>query len=597
LRSGEEIQKALRKFVKDWREYSGSERGEAQTYLNQLLECYGTDRRDVGAVFEEAHTARGIMDMYWRDVCIVEMKAPSQVSKLAEHRKQALDYWHSSDNAEEGRSAPRWVVLCAFQRFEIWEPGRFPSTPRASLALDELPQEYEKLQFLAGLDQEPLFGASYKALTTEAAKVVAELYRTLLERKAAAPETLRFFALQVVWCLFAEDLGMIEGHPFQRIVEDLIRHPDRSSFVELGALFDILNDPNDYGRHGVLKGTQYMNGSLFAKPAKVHLQIEELRQLARAAEFDWRKVDPTIFGSLMEEILGHDRRWELGAHYTHEVDIMKIVRPTIVEPWRVRIGATETVDQVRHVLEELCTFKVLDPACGCGNFLYIAYRELRTLEHELKERLVGIARKTGMPPPSPDELPYYPLNNLHGIDIEPIGVMIARITLWMGQRQMADLCGAAEPVLPLVDLSGIEAGDALDKVWPDTDCIIGNPPFQGSQHMRGVLGEKYINWLIGNFKVGVKDYCVYWFRKAQDHLRANQRAGLVGTNSISQNRARGASLEYIVATGGVITDAVSSQKWPGEAKVHVSLVNWIKAPNPAPTEFVLDGKPRGWRHT
>ena len=482
-------------------------------------------------------------------------------------------------------------MLCAFQRFEVWEPGRFPSAPRADFTLDELPENYEKLLFLAGTDEEPLFGASYKELTTEAAKVVAELYQALLERKAAAPETLRSFVLQIVWCLFAEDLGMIEGHPVQRIIEDLIRHPERSSYVELGALFDVLNDPTDYGRQGVLEGTQYVNGSLFAQPAKVHLRAAELQRLAQAAQFDWRKVDPTIFGSLMEGCLGYDRRWELGAHYTHEVDIMKIVRPTIVEPWRQRVEAATTVAGARQVLDELCAFQVLDPACGCGNFLYIAYRELRSLEYELKERMVTVAKKTGMPAPERNELPYYPLSNLHGIDIEPTAVMIARVTLWMGQRQMVDRFGAAEPVLPLVDLSGIAAGDALAQAWPKTDCIVGNPPFHGSQYIRATLGDTYTEWLKTTFQIGVKDYCVYWFRKAHEHLTADQRAGLVGTNSISQNRGRGASLEYIVANGGVITDAISTQDWPGEAGVDVSLVNWIKTPSSPPAVFVLDGEP------
>lgn len=591
MRSGEEIQGALRKFVARWQDYSDSERSEAQTYLNELIACYGADRKAVGARFEDSHTAHGIMDMYWPGVCIVEMKAPSQAGKLPDHRKQALDYWHSSDDPQQGRPAPPYVVLCAFQRFEVWEPGRFPSGPRADFTLAELPDNYEKLIFLTGTDQEPLFGDSYKELTTEAAKVVTDLYQALLVRQAAAPETLRSFVLQVVWCLFAEDLGMLEGHPVQRIIEGLIRHPDRSSFTELGMLFEVLNDPTDYGRYGVLEGTRYVNGSLFATAAKVHLQPGELEQLAEAARFDWRKVDPTIFGSLMEGCLGHDRRWELGAHYTHEADIMKIVRPTIVEPWRQRIDATATVDEVRKVLEELCSFRVLDPACGCGNFLFVAYRELRLLEYELKERLVAVAKKTGMPPPDRDGLPYYPLRNLHGIDIEPTSVMIARVTLWMGQRQMIDRVGAAEPVLPLVDLSGIQAADALAVPWPNTDSIIGNPPFLGSQHIRRTRGDAYTEWLKKAFKIGVKDYCVYWFRKAHDHLTPDRRAGLVGTNSISQNRARSVSLEYIVSHGGVITDAVSSQKWPGEAKVHVSLVNWIKNPTVPPASFFLDGEP------
>lgn len=591
MRSGEEIQHALRKFVTRWRDYSGGEREEAQTYLNELIACYGVDRKEAGARFEDAHTADGIMDMYWQDVCIVEMKAPSRASKLADHRKQALDYWHSSDDPAEDRPAPPYLVLCAFERFEVWEPGRFPSGPRADFKLAELPENYEKLLFFAGVDQEPLFGTSYKELTTEAAKVVTDLYQVLLERQGAAPETLRSFVLQMVWCLFAEDLGMLEGHPVQRIIEDLIRHPQRSSFTELGALFDILNDPEDYGRHGVLAGTRYVNGSLFEKPAKVHLEPAELGQLAEAARFDWRKVDPTIFGSLMEGCLGRNRRWELGAHYTHEADIMKIVRPTIVGPWRERIEASVTAADVRRVLEELCSFRVLDPACGCGNFLYVAYRELRLLEHELKERLVAVSKKTGMPPPDMNGLPYYQLRNLHGIDIEPTAVMIARVTLWIGQRQMVDRVGPAEQVLPLVDLSGIVAADALAVEWPKADCIVGNPPFQGSQHIRRKLGDEYTEWLQETYKIGVKDYCVYWFRRAHEHLTPHRRAGLVGTNSITQNRARSVSLEYIVKNGGVIFDAVSSQKWPGEAKVHVSLVNWVKQPSTPPTEFVLDGMP------
>ena len=150
MRSGEEIQSALRAFAGQWRGYAGSERGEAQTYLNELIRCYGADRRAVGAEFEDAHTARGIMDMHWPGVCIVEMKAPGQAGRLAEHRKQALDYWRSSDDPAQNRPAPPYVVLCAFQRFEVWEPGRFPSAPRAEFSLDELPERYETLLFLAG---------------------------------------------------------------------------------------------------------------------------------------------------------------------------------------------------------------------------------------------------------------------------------------------------------------------------------------------------------------------------------------------------------------------------------------------------------------
>ena len=166
--------------------------------------------------------------------------------------------------------------------------------------------------------------------------------------------------------------------------------------------------------------------------------------------------------------------------------------------------------------------------------------------------------------------------------------MIARVTLWMGHKLVTDAYGAVEPVLPLVDLSGIVVGDALRLDWPTADVIIGNPPFHGSQHLRQALGDDYVEWLKKTFKCGVQDYCVYWFRRAADHLAPGTRAGLVGTNSISQNRARGAALQYVFDRGGVITAAVSSEKWPGDAKVHVSLVNWVQRPSIPPNKFVLD---------
>jgi hypothetical protein len=149
--------------------------------------------------------------------------------------------------------------------------------------------------------------------------------------------------------------------------------------------------------------------------------------------------------------------------------------------------------------------------------------------------------------------------------------------------------GLDEATLPLGDLSGINVGDALRIAWPKADAIVGNPPFHGSQNMRREFGDDYVGWLARHFGIGVKDYCVYWFRLAHDQLGDGQRAGLVGTNSISQNRMRKVSLNYIAENGGVITDAVSRQKWPGAAVVNVSIVNWVKNPDSHPTEFMLDG--------
>lgn len=170
-------------------------------------------------------------------------------------------------------------------------------------------------------------------------------------------------------------------------------------------------------------------------------------------------------------------------------------------------------------------------------------------------------------------------------------MLIARVTLWMGHRQMIDRYGPAENPLPLVTLSGIGIADAVFAPWPATDVIIGNPPFRGDRLIRGVHGADYVQKLKTTFGVGVVDYSAYWFRRAQAHLLAGQRAGLVSTNTLRENKHRLASLDYLVQTGGTITDAISSQKWPGEAKVHVSITNWIKNPPAEVQRFTLDGHP------
>jgi hypothetical protein len=305
-------------------------------------------------------------------------------------------YWRESADFGRGVRAARFVIVSNFHQFEVWDMHRFPNRPSATFGLADLPDRYDALAFLAGPSVEPSFTEHYQELTKEAAKTVAECFHLLADRRAAPGPELQRFVLQSVWCMFAEDLGMLAGFPFQATLNEVRSMPDRAA-AELGHLFRVLNQKGNHNRVGRLAGTRYVNGDLFAKPAEVGLVREEIDLLLRATGFDWRKVDPTIFGSLLEGVLGRDRRWERGAHYTYEVDIMKIVGPTVIKPWRQRIEACTTPAEAVAVLEELCRFRVLDPACGCGNFLYVAYRELRALEHELKRRIERLAAETGLP--------------------------------------------------------------------------------------------------------------------------------------------------------------------------------------------------------
>jgi hypothetical protein len=595
--AGQEIQANLRRFVKRWSAYAGSEKAEAQTFLNELFACYGTDRQAAGVHFEENQPrpggGRGFLDALWPGLCLIEMKRPSEAVRLSAHRRQALDYWRDSADAASDRPAVDYVVLCAFARFEIWEPGRFPRDPRAIVDLAELPDRYDTLLFLAG--QRPLFAEVSRHLTTQAAEATVRLYQALFARDAADPQVLQAFVLQTVWCLFASSLALLPGHPVRHILNGLLHDGSglRSSAADLGTLFALLNERDLRGRGGVYAQTRYVNGGLFEHPARVHLEREELELLAEAAGYDWAEVDPTIFGSLIEGFLPRDRavapggaRTQFGVHYTHEADIMKIVVPTIVEPWTANIQAATTVDEAVRVLTALCRLRVLDPACGSGNFLFIAYRELRELERQATQRILQMAAASGVAVPT--DLPQYPLTNLHGIEIDPFAARVTRLVLWMGHKLAADRYGSPEPPLPLPDLDeAIIQDDALKTPWPQVDVIIGNPPFNGSQLLRRDLGDDYLRFLEREFRCGIRDFCTYWFRRAADHLPPGGRAGLVGTNSVGQGRGREASLDYVLQRDGVIVDAHATQKWPGEAKVHVAIVNWIKAPHDPVTRFRL----------
>lgn len=447
--TGEDIRLRLTEFVETWKDYDGSERAGAYTFLDELFQCYGTIRREV-ARFEDPQHGR-FLDLIWDRVCIIEMKRPSEAERLNEHRVQAFDYWRGAADPDRNVPAPRYVVLCAFKKFEIWEPGLFPTGPRAEFDLTELPDRLDSLLFLAG--REPVFLRSQEAVTREAVKHVTDLYAELRDRRAADPDVLRDFVLQTVWCMFAEDLGQLEAHLFTRVIDELIANPQRSSADDLGGLYEWLNNPGPRPDAGLYAETRYVNGGLFEHPAHVHLDAGELGQLREACEFDWKSVEPHIFGSLLEGALGRESQWALGAHYTHATDIMKVVGPSIVVPWRERIETATTVQQAQQLQNELLNYVVLDPACGSGNFLYVAYRELRVLEARLRERERELRRDAGM---AENEAlsAFFPLSNMRGIEIDAFAVALAKVTLWMGHKLAVDELGLTEATLPLEELPG-----------------------------------------------------------------------------------------------------------------------------------------------
>lgn len=586
--STEEIRTNLTAFAGRWDLKEGYEKGEAQTFLNEFLACFDPDLPD-RARFEHFQKDSGFEDCRIPGLVIIEMKSATEADKLEKHREQLLDYWGNSADPETNTPAPRFAVLCAFRRFELWEPGGFPGEPRLVIDLNQLPQHFAAFSFLLG--EKPIFDANDETITVEAVNELAQLLTSLEQRDEGSADERRSFLLQSVWCMFAEDTGQLEDLGFTRLLEGLLDSPSRSSADELGGLFEWLNDPSPKRpQHGLYQGVPYVNGSLFEHAAHIHLEGEELEMMRRLAGFDWSLVEPAVFGSLMQAVFGPERQHRLGAHYTPEFEIQLVVDPTITGPWKKRIESLVSYEDAVATLLDLHEYRVLDPACGCGNFLSIAFRELRGIEDILRKRIADLAKSEGrsVGPEVPGT--YFPISNMLGIEIESFAVDLARLSLWMAQWLTAEKLGQSEQTLPLADLSCIQRKDALQVPWPVAEAIVSNPPYHGSQNLRKVLTDQQIEFIQEEFDCGLQDYCVYWLRRAAQVMRSGDRAGMVGTNSIAQNQGREAGLNYVVEHGGVITDAVSRHDWPGDAVVNVSIVNWIQNPPEVPADFLLDGE-------
>jgi type II restriction/modification system DNA methylase subunit YeeA len=312
----------------------------------------------------------------------------------------------------------------------------------------------------------------------------------------------------------------------------------------------------DRARGGRYADVRYFNGGLFNVVEPIDLSRDECQLLLEASSEKWSSVAPPIFGTLFQGSMDQERRHAIGAHFTSEADIQKVVLPTIVSPWQERIDRATSLKDLEALADEILRFRVLDPACGSGNFLYVAYRELVNLEmdilRKIHEQFGDRARK------AIGSHSLVSTTQFHGIDIDPFAVELAKVTLMLGKRvavaetrdnvfsAQKDLPFEFEAPLPLDNLDrNIIADDALFCAWPATDVIIGNPPYQSKNKIQQELGPAYVNRVRARYPdvPGRADYCVYWFRRAHDELAPGARAGLVGTNTIRQNYSREGGLD------------------------------------------------------
>ena len=620
-----ELVEALKAFQKYARDHiTGDEKGEAQVFLDRLFIAFGhKGHKEAGATLEERikkNDSKGtsFADLLWKPRVLIEMK--KRGSKLGLHYRQAFDYWL---NAVPDR--PRYVILCNFDDFWIYDFDRQLNEPVDQVALGDLHQRYLALNFMLPVEKPPIFENDREEVSQQAARKMAQLYKELTRRppaKRLTPLDAQRLTLQLVIAMFAEDIDLLPAGMITSIVRDCLVH-NQSSHDLLNGLFRQMNSKAAV-KSGRFAGVPYFNGGLFAETVDTELNKYELELIGGekgAASENWTKVNPAIYGTLFEQSMGAKTQHQHGRHFTSEADIERIVGPTIVRPWQARIDAAKSMIELLELRKELRSFRVLDPACGSGNFLYVAFREMSRLDLRLMLRLKEMVSRKEFNKQAKLISGISPLQ-FYGIDNDPFGVELAKVTLMLAKKLahdeavrdlfdddgdylkgVAELGFEGENALPLDNLDqNVVLGDAMFDAWPAVEAIIGNPPYQSKNKLQEELGPAYLARLRKRHPDidGRADFCVYWYRIAHDQLKTGQRAGLVGTNTIRQNYSRMGGLDYIVTNGGTITEAVSSMIWPGEAVVHVSIVNWLKGTQTgAKRLYIQDGNSLedGWRYT
>ena len=580
----------LHEFVNFRLQYiSGKERSQAQVFLDRFFQAFGHQGAlQAGAEYEVAilkgskKGKTGFADLVWKPRVLIEMK--KQGEDLGKHYRQAFNYW-----TRIVPNRPRYVMLCNFDSFWIYDFDNQVDEPVDIIDLHKLPERSSAFGFMGLEPKNSIFQNNQVEVTKETARKMGELCEILKQRgnqEGFSTLAAQRLVLQCVLAMFAEDRGLLPQDMFVSCIQDCLG--GKSSYDVLGGLFQEMNRPG-ITPAGKYKGVDYFNGGLFATVHPIELTKEELNYLDFSARENWKQVRPAIFGNIFEGTANQKERHAYGMHFTSEADIMKIVKPTISNYWDEKIDAANTIAELNSLQLELQNYRVLDPACGSGNFLYLAYQELKEIEKSLLDK-IALRRKSEAAKQQVQMGLVTPLQ-FYGMDTNPFAVELAKVTLTIAKKVAIDKLELTEKELPLDTLdNNIVCKDALFTPWVKANAIIGNPPFLGGKRLRQELGDEYTEKVYKKFSYvkGQPDLCTLWFRKANDSLDANGRAGLVGSNSISQNVSRAASLDYVVEQGGFIHEAISSQVWSGEANVHVSIVNWSKQ---KPKKLFLDDLP------
>jgi hypothetical protein len=590
-------------FAEKWEGKEGikphKEESHKQSFWRELFAVYGLP---VGAVatFEfSIGNVRGntsSIDLFYPKVCIVEHKSRGCTEAgFAKALAQAVEYVQDLTRAGQTASLPPYLIVSDFARIRVYDLRSGADKPVADFHTADLAKNADALDFLrSGLSATGGTAAEASA-DFKAVQLLCDLHDAL-EDGGYSGHQLEVFLVRVLFCLFADDTEMFERGTFHDIVRS-----SREDAADLGALlaqtFNVLDTPITNGRRtqqppALFASLPYVNGALFQEDLGFATFTRQMRDaLIRCCEFGWQDISPHIFGSLFQSAMEARERRSIGAHYTNERDILKVIRPLFLNDLEHELAECGSRSAaLRSFHEKLASLKFLDPACGCGNFLVVAYRELRRLEHECLTRLQALASKSSLEKHGKSidpSLLKVSISQFYGIELDEWAARIAEVALVLTERQedLRLLNAFTYSRLPLKHGGHIRIGNALridwNEVLPASDCsfIMGNPPFVGSKWQSDTQREDMAVCAEGVKNYGLLDYVAGWYLKATDYTRLSDiRCSFVSTNSISQGEQVGVLWDEMFKRGARIHFAHRTFEWQsdarGEAHVHVVVVGF-----------------------
>ena len=529
-------------FAEEWKDAS-YERGETQSFYNDFFEVFGVKRRKV-ASFEEPVKKlggkQGFIDLFWKGVLLVEHKSAGR--KLAPAKTQALEYFPGLKDSE----LPRYILLSDFQTFELHD---LEEGDTVAFTLAELPKHVDKFGFILGIEKRTF--QDQDPVNILASELMGKLHDALLASGYKGQDLERLL-VRLLFCLFADDTGIFEPIGiFMDLITERTSEDGADVGLWLAQLFDVLNEPETERQANLdedLQAFPYVNGDLFSERLRVPSFTKSMRALLlEACAFNWDAISPAIFGALFQSVMKRDERRAQGAHYTTERNIMKVIEPLFLDDLYAdfeRLKERRDTGK-RSALEafqaRLAGLRFFDPACGCGNFLVIAYRELRTLELLVLRELVT----PGQQVLDIADLIRVNVGQFYGIELGEFPARIAEVALWMtdhiANRLASFEFGQNFLRIPLRVSPHIHHADALETDWqtvlPAADCdyLFGNPPFIGAKYQSPVQREQVRRVALLGGSGGTLDYVTAWFLTGGAYARAGKaRIGFVSTNSITQ---------------------------------------------------------------